>query len=170
MLNIQSLSQSCLTLCNPVDFSPSGSSVPGLLRTRTLQWVAIPFSRGSSWLRDQTRVSCIADRFFTIWATREAQAGYAKKPTKRKAWTSSITQIEKFFEYIFVYTQLIEIKGWARQYICLVKCLSNESLHQTSNFDCSFKRIYWLWEYFFKGDSNICLNGYNLPQDCWTGY
>ena len=153
-----------------MDCSPSGSSVPGVFQARTLQWVVIPFSRGSPWLRDQTHVSCIAGRFFTIWATKEAQAGYAKQPTKRKAWTSSITQIEKFFEYIFVCTQFIEIKGWARQFVCFVKYLSNESLHQTSNFNCSFKRIYWLWEYFFKGDSNICLHGYNLPQDCWTDY
>ena len=42
------------------------------LAARILEWVAIPFSRGSSWPRDWTLVSCIAGRFFTIWATREA--------------------------------------------------------------------------------------------------
>ena len=42
-------------------------------KKRILEWVVIPFSRGSSWLRDQTQVSCIAGRFFSIWATREAQ-------------------------------------------------------------------------------------------------
>ena len=42
-----------------------GSPVHGILQARTLEWVTIPFSRGSSWLRDQTWVSCIADRFFT---------------------------------------------------------------------------------------------------------
>ena len=36
------------------------------------EWVAIPFSRGSSWPRDETQVSCIAGRFFTTWATRKA--------------------------------------------------------------------------------------------------
>ena len=40
--------QSCLTLCNPLDSSPPGSSVHGILQTRILKWVAIPFSRGSS--------------------------------------------------------------------------------------------------------------------------
>ena len=40
--------QSCLTLCDPVDCSPPGSSVRGILQARTLEWVAIPFSRGSS--------------------------------------------------------------------------------------------------------------------------
>ena len=67
-------SLSCVRLfVTPMDFSPPGFSVRGILQTRILEWVAIPFSRGSSWLRDQTQVSCIAGRFFTTWATREAQ-------------------------------------------------------------------------------------------------
>ena len=45
---------------------------PWNLQARILEWVAVPFSRGSSWLRDPTQVSCIAGRFITIWATREA--------------------------------------------------------------------------------------------------
>ena len=44
----------------------------GLFQARILEWVAIPFSRGSAWPRDQTRVSCTAGKFFTIWATRAA--------------------------------------------------------------------------------------------------
>ena len=44
----------------------------GILQARILEWVAMPYSRGSSQPRDQTHVSCIAGRFFTIWATREA--------------------------------------------------------------------------------------------------
>ena len=63
---------SCLTLCDPMDSSPPGSSAHGILQARILEWVAIPFFRGSSWPRDQTCISCIAGRFFTIWATREA--------------------------------------------------------------------------------------------------
>ena len=46
--------QSCPTLCDPVDCSPPGSSVRGILQARTLEWVAIPFSRGSSQPRDRT--------------------------------------------------------------------------------------------------------------------
>ena len=53
-------------------YSTPGSSVHGILQARILKWVAIPFSRGSSWPRDWTQVSCIADRFFNIWSTREA--------------------------------------------------------------------------------------------------
>ena len=106
------LKLSCLTLCDPMDCSPPGSSDlgdspakntgvgchfllqgifptqgsnPGLLhcrqilyclshlgRPRILEWVAYPFSRGSFWLRNWTRISCIAGRFFTSWATRKA--------------------------------------------------------------------------------------------------
>ena len=56
------------TLCDPLD--PPGSSVPGILQARILEWVAIPF-RGIFWPEDQTQVSCMASRLF-IWAIREA--------------------------------------------------------------------------------------------------
>ena len=61
--------QLCRTLCNPVDCSLKVSSVHGFLQARILEWVAISFSRGSSGSRDQTQVSCIADRFFSRQAT-----------------------------------------------------------------------------------------------------
>ena len=63
--------QLCPTLCNPVDCSPSGSSINGISQARILEWVAISFSGGSSQPRDPTWVSCIAGGFFTIWVTRE---------------------------------------------------------------------------------------------------
>ena len=63
--------QLCPTLCGPMGYSLPGSSVPGILQARILEWVAIPFSRGSSQPRNRIRVSCMAGRFFTIWATRE---------------------------------------------------------------------------------------------------
>ena len=52
-----------------VDCNLPGSSVHGILQARTLEWTAIPFSRGSSWPRVQTQVSCMAGRFFTTWTT-----------------------------------------------------------------------------------------------------
>ena len=55
------VAQLCLTLCQ----------VPLSMEFSVLEWVAVPFSRGSSWPRDRTRVSCIAGRFFIVWATRE---------------------------------------------------------------------------------------------------
>ena len=63
---------SCPTLCDPMRCSPPGSSVHGTLQARILEWVATPFSRGSSWPGDRTQISCTAGRLFTIWATREA--------------------------------------------------------------------------------------------------
>ena len=57
------VSQSCLTLCDPIN-----STVHGILQVRILEWVALPFPRGSSQSRDQTQVSCIAGRFFISWA------------------------------------------------------------------------------------------------------
>ena len=55
-----------------MDSSSPGSSVHGILKARTLEWIAIPFSSGSSWPRDRTQVSSIAGRFFTFWVTKEA--------------------------------------------------------------------------------------------------
>ena len=59
------LLQSCPTLWDPMDYSPPGSSVHGILQARTLEWVAVPSSRRSSRPRNWTQVSCIACRFFT---------------------------------------------------------------------------------------------------------
>ena len=58
--------RSCPSLWDPMDCGPSGSSVHGILQARILEWVAKPSSRGSSQHRDQTQVSHIAGRFFTI--------------------------------------------------------------------------------------------------------
>ena len=62
------VAQSCPILFNPMDYT-----VHGILQARVLEWVAIPFSRGSSQPRDPTQVSHIAGEFFTSRATREAQ-------------------------------------------------------------------------------------------------
>ena len=59
--------------CDPMDCSLPGSSVHGIFQAIVLEWVAISFSRGSSWPRDRTRVSHLVDRCFTDWATREVQ-------------------------------------------------------------------------------------------------
>ena len=57
--------KSCLTLWDPMDCNPPGSSLHWVFQARILEWVAIPYSRGSSWPRDWTRVSCLAGGFFT---------------------------------------------------------------------------------------------------------
>ena len=58
--------------CDPKGCSPPGSSMHGIPQARILEWVAIPFSRGSSWPRGQTQVSYITGRFFTVWVIRKA--------------------------------------------------------------------------------------------------
>ena len=114
------VSHSCLSLCDPVDYSPPGSSVHGdspgkntgvgchallqgifpnqgsnpkilhcrwilyhlshLESPRIWEWVTYPFSRGSSWPRNQTGVSCIAGGFFTSWATKEVPWRHMRMP------------------------------------------------------------------------------------------
>ena len=66
-MSLYLVTQLCLTLCNPIDYT-----VHGILQARILEWVAFPFSRGSSQPRDQTQVSCIAGGFCISGATREA--------------------------------------------------------------------------------------------------
>ena len=66
------VTQLCLTLCNPMDYSLPGSRVHELLQAGLLEWIVFPFSRESSQSRDQIWVSCIAGGFFTVWATKEA--------------------------------------------------------------------------------------------------
>ena len=96
---------------------PTQRSNPGLLHCRqilcqlshkgsqrTLEWVAYPFSRGSSWPRNQTRVSCVAGGFFTNWAMREALACYDPKdvgnlisvplPFVNPAWWSASSRFQ----------------------------------------------------------------------------
>ena len=63
------VTQLCPTICHPMDYSLPGFSVHGILQARILEWIAMPFSRGTSHFRDWTLVSCITSRFFTIWAT-----------------------------------------------------------------------------------------------------
>ena len=73
------LLQSCLTLCDPMECSPPGSSVYGILQARILEWVAMSSSRGSSQPRDQTKSltsPALADRFFTTSATQEASSDF----------------------------------------------------------------------------------------------
>ena len=60
LLCVCSVTQSCPTLCNPMDCSPPGSSVRGIFQARILEWVAVSFSGGSSWPRDRTCVSCVS--------------------------------------------------------------------------------------------------------------
>ena len=98
-----SVTQSCPTLCNPMDCSPSGSSVHGILQARILEWLAIPFSRGSFWPKDRTQFSCTAGRFFTVWATRETLENICWM----KEYCALLLQGKKAFLQTWSYTSLL---------------------------------------------------------------
>ena len=105
--------QSYPTLCDPRDCSPPGSSLHGILQARTLEWVAMPSSRGSSWLRNQTcvsRLSCTAPGFFT------------PEPQGKPWWTaialssfSELLILKNFLSFVMCLTH-----GWF-QILCIFK-------------------------------------------------
>ena len=130
--------QSCPTLCNPVDCSPQGSSVCNILLARILKWVAITFSRGSSWPRNRTQVSQIA--FFTIWATREA--------TYSSGFICFFLQLHQILPYVFrcSVARYIHFKGC---YAFLENWPLNHylmSLFIPDNFPCP--KIYFFRNYY----------------------
>ena len=84
------VAQLCPTLYDPMEYRPPGSSVYGILQARILEWVASSFSRGSSWPRDPTQVSCIAGRFFTIWAKAP---GYLEEDLNLLLYPSYLAQV-----------------------------------------------------------------------------
>ena len=77
---LHSVPQSCPVLCDPTDCGPQAPLSMGILQARILEWVAMPSSRGSSQPRDRIQVPRIAGRFFTSWATREAQEYESGQP------------------------------------------------------------------------------------------
>ena len=81
------LLQSCLTLCDPMDYSLPGFSVLGILQARILEWVAMPCSRGSSQPRDGTCVSlspALSGRFFTTSTTWETLLNVSQSALKKR--------------------------------------------------------------------------------------
>ena len=104
------VAQSFLILWDRMDCSPRGSSVPGILQARMLEWVVIFSSRGSSQLRDRTQVSRIAGGFFTCWATRGAHitimwgnsSGRSQKWKLLLAFHLSYTEFFLFFPFLKV--------------------------------------------------------------------
>ena len=86
--------QSCPILCDPMNCSPPGSSVHGILQARILEWVAMSFSRGSSWTRDQTHVSWIA-LFITSTSWEAPDRDVVKIPSP---WTHRSTQNQAWDE------------------------------------------------------------------------
>ena len=98
LLCVGSVAQLCLTLCDPMDYSPPGSrsSVYGISQTRILKWFAISFSKGSFWPRNWTHVSCVSciGRWILYhWATWETPP-FAYNKIKSQT---------KFHQYTFIH-------------------------------------------------------------------
>ena len=125
-----SVTQSCLTLCNPMNRSTPGLPVHhqlwcpnlcdpmdyighGILQARILKWVAVPFSRGSAQPRDQTQVSHVAGRFFTSWATREAHWRWRKL---QFVCSLSHTNIYHFVDFLSFFSVANCFQSWRQQF------------------------------------------------------
>ena len=130
------VTQLCLSLCDPMDCSPPGSSVHGILQARTLEWVAISFSRGSSWPRDWTWVSCIAGRFSSsepqgkpflfvkyiiIWRLRKVTKAVHLKlvsENQNDFYATPISFFFLFFYFIFWPCSMWDLSSPTRNWTC----------------------------------------------------
>ena len=93
------VTQSCPTLCDPMDCSLPGSSIHGIFQARILEWVAISFSRGSSWSRNWTHFSCISRIGKELFTTVPPEEAEAKRPLC--SHTSFLSSGKMLFSEIF---------------------------------------------------------------------
>ena len=117
------VAQSCPTLCDPVDYT-----VHGILQARILEWVAFPFSRGSSQSRNWTHVSHIAGTFFTSWATWEAYTvvGILTYLISRAySWLRNQTRVSCIAGRFFTNWAIREAPIWGRRthYLQTIDCV-----------------------------------------------
>ena len=122
------VAQLCPALCDPVDHSPPGSSILGILQAGILERAAIPFSRLSSRPRDWTWVFLTAGRFFIIRDTREAQHWVPSTNLKiRSAIDNLVNCLRKLFKYwwilsiwkhFLIYFQLFNQMIWYSKRLC----------------------------------------------------
>ena len=155
------VAQSYLTLCDPLDCSPPGSSLHAILQARVLEWVANSFSRVSSWPRDRTWVSLIKGRRFNLWAAREAQMV--------KLWYIRIVEYYSeirtnywYIEFKMYYTNEVNLKGdmmyypiymtlQKRQNYCNGEQMSCLGIPGGGRFDhgesawANWWRVWWNW-------------------------
>ena len=143
------VSQSCLTLCDPKDYT-----IHGILQARIQGWVAFPFSRGSSQPRDRTQVSRIVRRFFTSWASRSLTWSHLDLSCldpildvlPRDATISLLLILVKFLEGVFIapdspfYTSVSLLNpprsGWS---IYVLEFSENHSIYNRASGS-------WIWK------------------------
>ena len=109
----------------------------GILQARILEWLAFPFSKGSSWLRNQTRVSCIAGGFFTNWAIREALSF--------SRWMFSSTLA--FSHFVFPFCVPFRVNCSSTEHFISHFSLTHLSLLWVSQERASLQKFHklWLW-------------------------
>ena len=108
------VAQLCPTLCDPMGCNPPDSSVHGILQLQSsLEWLATPFSRGTSWPRDW--ISCNEDEFFTIWPTREAW------------FLSELRFFSPFFSYLTTFTYIFYLLNTFSSFRFMVSTVFRES-------------------------------------------
>ena len=112
----------CPTLCNPMDWSPPGSSVHGILQAGILEWVAMPSSRGSFGPRDWTQVSCIAGRFFTTQPPEKMRRGVQSQ--LKDSGFKSQCELHSFIKWPM---------GFPSQLWCLILLFSSDETTLTSS-------------------------------------
>ena len=157
------VSQSCPTLCNPMDCSLLTSS-HGIFQARVLEWVDISFSRGSSLARDQTQVSRIAGTHFTVWTLY--RLSHILSPvlvvffSLRKVHPHSISPPNSEVIHVFHLDRMYLYwgLGW-----CLHSAQTNNSQVILSHWKCKLQvkleNLFWLCLYFWfhLGKIQICI-------------
>ena len=129
-------------------------TIHGILQARILEWVTFPFSRGSSQPRDWNQVSCIAGRFFTIWATREAWLETAEK-FEFCADLMSCSLNQRGCSDPFLTSLWFKKNIWQSVYtnrLNIIKCQSN--------------RKDWMLRVVGKGESPVCPSLESVEESC----
>ena len=114
---VSEVAQSCPILCDLMDCSLPGSSVSGIFQARVLEWVAISFSRGTSWPRDWTQASHIVGRHFTT--EPPGKSPVTLRPTKCTSWSLSWSESWATCNYLFATCLLLRLKAPWGQELCL---------------------------------------------------
>ena len=174
--------QLCPALCNPMDYT-----VHGIFQARLLEWVAVPFSRGSSQPRDQTQVSHIAGRFFTSWPPRKPKIleWVAYPFSSGSSWPRNRTRVSCFAGKFFTNWAVREARmhiyihtcTYIRTYVC-VRVLSFSGISNSCNpwtvacqapLSMQFSRQeYWVATSYFRGSSQPS-NWTQVSYISWVG-
>ena len=134
----------CQNLWDPVDCSPPGFSVCGIFQARITKWVAIAFSKGSSWPRNPIQVSRTVGKVFTIWATRETWWNYRGIILKflRHSWqTNDVSQLTVSIHYHRF--SIISNFCWKSSSSCYIQHIQTQK-NYFKNINILLKRIPWL--------------------------